>query len=246
MNEVIEKARRLLQLRERAATPGEAQAAARALAKMLDKHRISVAELEASGMGPGDQMSADDGRPILSYRRIPIWKKRLLETLCRHYGVACWRDAKPVDTDRRGRLIYTYNLKLCGRRSDVDILRYMFAWLSAETERLSRQECHGQGSVSHNSWRRGFVNGIKNQLEMARDAVYDENGQAALVLRKRYSDALEFLRRTINLEKARKSYHYIQKDDAAHDAGKKMGESQHLGDRLDSGVHRALPAAAAS
>jgi hypothetical protein len=243
VNEVIEKARKLLQLRERAATPGEAQAAARALAKMLDKHRISIAELEMRGDRDAEPMSVDEREPLLTYSRLPIWKKDLIRALCEHYGVACWRNGRVRGCDMRGRRRVAYAMHLCGRKSDMAMVRYMFAWLSTETEHLSRQECEGMGSVSHNSWRRGFVAGISKQLRMVRDDVTSVNTEAALVLRKRRDDASDFLRRMIKLAKAKKTYHYLDHDPEAHAAGKRRGETQHLGDKLDSGVCRALPAA---
>jgi hypothetical protein len=244
VNEVIEKARRLLQLRDRAATPGEAQAAARALAKMLDKHRISIAELEMRGDQDAEPMVADESEPLLRYKRLPIWKKDLLRTLCEHYGVACWRNGRVRGYDYRGRRRVSYAMHMCGRKSDMDMVRYMFAWLSNETENLSRQECAGLGSVSHNSWRRGFVDGIKKQLRMARDDIAEHSSDAALVLRRRRDDASDLMRKLIELTaKPKRSYHYLYNDPEAHAAGKRRGEAQHLGDRLDSGVCRALPAA---
>lgn len=244
MNEVIDKARRLLQLRDRAATPGEAQAAARALAKMLDKHRISIAELEMRGDQDAEPMSADKQEPLLRYKRLPLWKKDLVRALCEHYGVACWRNGRVRGYDHHGRRRVSYAMHMCGRKSDMDMVRYMFAWLSAETECLSRQECAGLGSVSHNSWRRGFVAGIKKQLRMARDDVAEQNSDAALVLRRRRDDASDVMRKLIDLAgKPRTSYHYLYNDPVAHAAGVRRGEAQHLGDSLDSGLCRALPPA---
>jgi hypothetical protein len=242
MNEVIEKARRLLQLRDRAATPGEAQAAARALAKMLDKHRISIAELEMRGDQDAEPMAVDEREPLLKYTRLPLWKKDLIHALCKHYGVACWRNGKVQGYTLRGHRKVSYAMHLCGRKSDMDMVRYMLAWLSTETENLSRQECEGLGSVSHNSWRRGFVKGIKKQLQMARDDVASTSSDAALVLRKRRDDASDFLHKMVDLTgKPKKSYHRLYHDPDAHAAGVRRGQAQHLGDRLDSGLHRALP-----
>jgi hypothetical protein len=243
MNEVIEKARKLLQLREHAATPGEAQAAARALAKMLDKHRISIAELEMAGEAESEQIVADDNDPLLTYSRLAGWRRSLVHVLCTHYGVACWRKGR-IFTDMRGRRKRKSAMHMCGRPSDMAMVRYMYAWLSTEIERLSRQECAGSGAVSHNSWRRGFVHGIESQLMMARDDASEDNSKAALVLRKRREDAREFMRRAIDgLTNGRKLYGHVYHDAIAYAIGKRRGESQHLGDKLDSGVCRALPSA---
>ena len=64
MNDVLEKAKKLLALRDRAGTRGEAEAAARALAKMLDKHRITMAELQAHD-GNVESIVADQETPLI-------------------------------------------------------------------------------------------------------------------------------------------------------------------------------------
>jgi len=240
LNEVIKKARDLLRLREQAATPGEAQAAARALAKMLDKHRLSIAELEMRGDQDSEDMVADTDEPLLSCSRLAGWKKGLIRILCSHYGVALWR--RSYHSWSRGKRKLTQAMHMCGRPSDMTMVRYMLGWLSAEIERLSRQECAGMGVISHNSWRRGFVTGLGKQLRMARDDVAENNSEAALVLRKRQDDAQDFLHRAIEgLGKGRRNYHRVYHDPLAYADGKRRGEAQHLGDKLDSGLHRALP-----
>jgi hypothetical protein len=79
---------------------------------------------------------------------------------------------------------------------------------------------------------------------MARDDASEDNSKAALVLRKRRDDAREFMRRAIDgLTNGRKLYGHVYHDAIAYAIGKRRGESQHLGDKLDSGVCRALPSA---
>ena len=118
----------------------------------------------------------------------------------------------------------------------------MFAWLSAEIDRLARIECAGRGLLRANSWRAGFVLGIDGQLNGARDSVVKHHGDAALVLRLRNDDAHDFLRRAVDVID-KKTYHNYMRDAEARAAGKRRGEKQHLGDKLDGGVHRALPEA---
>jgi hypothetical protein len=246
VNEIIEKARRLLQLRERAATPGEAQAAARALAKMLDKHRISIAELEMAGEEAAEPMVVDKSEPLVTYNRIAGWRRNLVHVLCAHYGVAVWKRCRSRGWDRRGRMKMAYAMHMCGRQSDMTMVRYMFAWLGTEIERLARQECAGMGAVSHNSWRRGFVIGLDKQLRMARDDASEGRSDAALVLRKRRDDAIDWLRKMIkDLTNGKASHSYVYHDAVAHAAGRRRGEAHHLGEKLDSGVCRALPSKSA-
>jgi hypothetical protein len=236
----IEKARKLLQLRDRAATPGEAQAAARALALMLDKHRITVAELEMRDGEHGEPMAADESNPLLTFTRMPRWRSQLIAVLCRHYGVAAWQKSAYIGRSMRGRRKLQHAIHLCGRASDVDMVRHMFSWLSAEAERLAHQECVGHGAVVYNSWRSGFVVGIDTQLCSVREAVTEHHTEAALVLQSRHQQAAEHLASCVKILETTTHYRFLHSE-AAHAAGKKRGESQHLGDRLDAGVCRALP-----
>lgn len=243
MSDILDRARKLLRLRERAATPGEAQAAARALAKLLDKHRITIASLEMSGAADAQSMFADKTDPLLTFTRLPGWKSHLIKLLCRHYGVAYWRRKSTRGADGRGRQLYSYAIHLCGREDDVAVVRQMFAWLSVEATRLSHGECEGRGAPSHNSWRRGFVAGIGRQLTGARAEVSTLHADAAMALRNRYDDAREFMRESVEglrfATRRRKWWH----DKHAHAAGKQRGESQHLGDKISDNVVLLFPEA---
>lgn len=233
MDRVIEKARRLLRLRDRAATAGEAQAAAHALARMLEKHRITVAELEMRGAGGAEAMVADKSRPLVRYQRLSHWRARLVEVLCEHYGIAFWRRSHVSGTDSKGRIRSNHAIHLCGRPSDVATVRHMFAWLSGEAERLGRKECDGKGTIAHNNWRTGFVEGLDEQLKQARGSIAFGHDEAAIILRERQSEAFDFLRIELDHLGYKTLYRRFAHDEEAHAAGKRRGRAQHLGDSLD-------------
>ncbi len=240
MQDIIEKAKKLLALRDRAATQGEAEAAARALAKMLDKHRITMAEI-ATQKGDTETIVADTRTPLIEWRRAVSWRRALVKALCAHYGVASWRAKTFVGFSRGRRRRYKYAMHLCGRPSDVALVRYLFAWLSAELARISDNVCSGRGHSFKNSWMLGFVEGINQQLNAAREEVAKEMGESALALLDRQQEAHVALEQQVEgLTTLRYS---MRIDGAAHAAGKKRGKAHHLGDKLDTGNARALPAA---
>lgn len=222
IGKVIDKARKLLQLRGRAATPGEAQAAARVLALLLDKHRLQVADLELQGAADPEAIHIDE-RPLVRDRlRIARWQSQLIGVLCEHYGVARWRRI----ARKSGHAIH-----LCGRSSDIEMVRYMFGWLTVEAERIVQTECAGQHRIAFASWRDGFVQGIEHQLLLARQVARSGSGPAGLVLRDRFEQAEKFMEKNVKLSPfRRRSKHRI--NNRAHLAGMRRGKEQHLGPKL--------------
>lgn len=244
MIDAIEKAKRLLALKEGAATAGEAQAAAFALAKLLDKHRISMAEIESAGAAPAEGVIADEDNPLTEWGRAIGWKRNLIAALCNHYGVASWRRKHRAGLARDGRLKYVSAIHICGRPSDMDMVRYMYAWLSGEATRLCKSEAGGSGLRHANSWMLGFVDGIQTQLQAARaEAVKHTSSSVALVLRRRLDDAAAKLAEAIDPSNV--TYYQNRGDEEARAEGKIRGKNHHLGQNLDAGAHRALPEASA-
>lgn len=240
MNDIIEKAKKLLALRDRAGTRGEAEAAARALAKMLDKHRITMAQLQTEA-GNVESAVADEKTPLIVWRRAAAWRRTLIDALCDHYGVAHWRAKRLVGFTRNGRKKYSHAIHLCGRPSDVALVRHLFAWLSAELTRIGNAECAGHGFSFKNSWMLGFAEGINKQLNQAREEVVQDMGDAAMVLQTRADEAMRALEDQIR-GLSHLSY-TVSYRPAAYAAGQRRGVAHHIGDKLDTGNARALPEA---
>ena len=231
--DVIDKARKLLALRDRAGTPAEAAAAARALAKLIDKHRIGIAELEAKSETK-EQCAIDRSEPLLQWRRLERHRRSLCSALCEHYGVAWWQSTVAVGRNGRGN-IYHRAVHLCGRPSDIAIVRYMYTWLSVEVERLGNKK---RRAIDRKSFKLGIVLGIQRQLRELRCEVEQEHG---LVLSDRAGDALAALRRAIKLSTLRSSSTMVSRQ--AYDDGFRAGKNLHLGERLERGPTKSLGAA---
>lgn len=239
MNEIIQKAKKLIALRDRAGTPDEAKAAARALAGLLEKHRISLTELESGG-APKERIIADTAESIISWLRGTAWRRELLDRLCEHYGVANWFWQKHAGFTRAGNHRWEKAFHLCGRPSDIAMVRYMFAWLSNETVRLGKNECAGRGRSFSNGWMLGFVDGIAKQLNAVREEV-NVDEETALALRDRFKESEEEMYKQV--EGLKLHSRSIKFDPVAHVSGRRRGEQHHLGDTLEAGYSRALPEA---
>lgn len=225
---VIDKARKLLQLRERAASAGEAAAAAKALAKLLDKHRLDVAELELDSKQQPEGIVADDKRPLASWKRIEPWRRDLALVLAEHFGVCCWQQGL-----RRPGQAIEHHLCLCGRSSDVELVRGMYHWLGAELVRLCASACHSKGARYARSWRDGFVTGISRQLHAARGEIAQTNTQA-IVLYDRAREAREHLLGLFGKLKPVQWSAHNEVDRQAYFQGRDRGDALHLGERIDS------------
>lgn len=247
---VIEKAKRLLTLRERASTEGEAMAAAKALTKLLEKHRLSVAEVESAegeDQEPVEAFESPEDALIRDYARLPRWRRELVSSLARHYGVATWSSGKMTGWDSRDREQWRWTMRMCGRRSDVEMLRFMFTWLSTEAQRVAPK---GLGRRYRSSWLFGFALGISAQLKDLRE---ESQGEAAMVLQSRYDQARAKLSEKVaDLEDSPKRGK-PKYDKRAALSGFVRGKDQHLGKSLDEEgseregpSHRLLPSSSTS
>ena len=233
---LVATARKLIALRDRASTDGEATAAARVLSVFIDKHRISISELEEKS-GNREECSMDDKDPLLTFRNLLPWRRSLCGTLCDHYGVAWWQRRTWQGRDGRG-AVYQRAIYLCGRASDIALVRHTYAWLDLEATRLASKLSPGGGRSAKKSFLLGFVAGIREQLAKGRVTI----GVAGLVLRDRLKHATEFLDAHMNLKTI--SYRAHRFDQSAFEKGKRNGRDLHLGKRIEPGGARVLQSAA--
>jgi len=241
---IIKKAKDLIALRDRAGTPAESAAAARALAALLDKHRISMTELEMSGSEEKEDIVANRSEPIAVWRRAVTWRRNLISVLCQHYGVAHWHQMAVCSQShsRWGlplRRNYETSVFLCGRQSDMDIVRYMFAWLSADVTRIGKSYCVGRGRRFSHSWMIGFVGGIEEQLTEARRTTLEmKPEETGICLQGRFQEAMEFMRNKLGTKNVKTTSSY---DENASKLGRSKGRAHHLGNSLEKSAPRALP-----
>jgi hypothetical protein len=220
INSIIEKVQKLISL-SKSSNINEAAAAAAAANKLIDQYRLSEADLN-SETELDDPLIEDSGF-VYETKKIIGWKSNLAINLASHYGCAIMNSTFYPS----GRKVSRY--KLFGKKSDIEITRYMFSWLTNECIRLCQKEAHGRGKIFAQSYCQGFVAGIKSQLETSRNAVKKEATSSAIIkIDSREKESLNFRNKLYSL-KAGKYQSASKIDPAAFSAGLNKGKSLHLG-----------------
>ena len=174
LDAVIAKVQKLRALAT-SSNANEAAAAAAAADKLIQEHRLSEAEIEASADVPFELPDEDPG-PLLQQKSRQMWKWHLGSVISDHYDVAHYRMSKWDG----------HAFKMIGRPSDVATVRYMHAWLTAEIERLARPLLREMKA----SFCLGAVLGIRDQLIASKKtATAAASEGAAIVLASRSEQA---------------------------------------------------------
>jgi hypothetical protein len=224
LSSVIERVQKLLAL-SKSSNVNEAANAAAAANKLIDQYRLSEADLSVEQQA-SDPMVEDDGY-IYETGKVTQWKASLVRSLAAHYGVAHYNDNHFPE----GRKVSRF--KLIGRTNDIQIVRYMFTWLSLECQRLADSQAKGLGRVFVSSYCEGFVQGVAIQLRASRQEVKQTATTSAIIkLDARLQESQDFMYGIhTNLRKT-KSYSHAQRDSLAFAAGQQQGQRVHLGSAL--------------
>lgn len=231
LTSVIDRVQKLLAL-SKSQNANEAANAAAAANRLIDQYRLSEADLESTFQNI-EPIEEDEGY-IYESGRINPWKSTLVNVLVRHYGLAHWNDAD-WSTGRQ-----VSRFRLVGRKSDITIAKYMFAWLTAECQRLSDQEAKGKGRIYVGSYCLGFVNGVSTQLRLSRAEVQKDATSAAIVKIGGRSEAAKSFMYSLHNLRSKRSGGSSHIDHNAFSAGKSKGESLHLGSSLGAGGTKLL------
>lgn len=219
--QVIDKVKKLRSLTH-SSNAHEAANAAAAANKLIDAYRLSEHDISVEN-GELDPIIEDDSYIYETGRIIP-WKNVLIHVLTTHYGVAHYIDACYPE----GRKVSKF--KLVGRTSDIHIVRYMFAWLIAECQRLADAQVKGHGRVAVASYCEGFVTGLASQLQASRkEAQQAASSEAIIKLDARLQESRNFMYQKHSNMKHVKTKSHSQRDVGAFIAGQQQGKNIHLG-----------------
>lgn len=165
IQDVLRKVTGLRNLAAKAGTVAEAEAAAARADALIHKYRLSEADVEsASTEAPKE--APTEGAPLAeSMTQIPKWHRRLVCILADHYGCFMWTSGC------RG---YKWKIRIVGRPSDVEVVRYMFAWISTEIARFAQNE---HGKADRNAFCLGACVGIRDALRRSTNTANAEHVQ---------------------------------------------------------------------
>ncbi len=229
---IIDKVKKLLAL-SKSSNIHEAAAAAGAANKLIDEYRLSEIDIAIEGID-SDSIVEDDSY-IYETGRITQWKVDLISTLGSHYGVVDYIFSSYPE----GRKVSKF--KLVGRSSDIQIVRYMFAWLNGECQRLANAQVKGQGHVVVASYCRGFVAGIAIQLHASRQEVQKTATSSAIIkLDARFQESEKFMHSKYNNIKTVSTKSHSQLSPQAYMAGQQQGKNIHLGSAMSGSKTKLL------
>lgn len=216
------KIKKLMALAEGSSYPEEsASALGKAQALML-KHKVDQAMLEdvTEEEGIEDFRDSPLNEEDKGKKKQSKWKARLASVLCEHNG--CSNFSKGV------------NIILVGKPSDVATIRYMYGYCVRQINRLTKQNCKGQGRTYSNNFRYGCIEAIdeamKAEQEALRDSLRANHSEKGLIvidsLVKNHQQSSEFAQKEFKLVSSRTSY---TSNDRARQAGEQAGSSIYRG-----------------
>ncbi len=225
---VIAKIAKLQALAANNTNVHEMQAAANAADRLMQEYRISQAEIEA--------IDASAAEPFVSLKvseggRRTGWREELLWALVAHYGCCFYFNSGR----RAGKGVQSYTV--VGRKSDTDIVSYMFSWLEREIARLGRWHAGGRGVGYATSWLMGCAQGVRRQFDDMREAARQaaQQSSAMVLLDSRCLGSKAEMERLKPDLKTGRAVGSTSNNYAAHD-GYVVGKTMHIKQGLGGGA----------
>ena len=178
-DKTLDRIRKLLRLGQSENKHEAAQAIARAQ-RLMDEHKIEIAMLEDSERELDQEEIEYWSDPLDpgTGSRFPRWRVALAWALCRANGCIPFSNRWTFDERGRGG---RKGIKLVGRASNVQTVRYFYAMCLHEIERLTTIKGKGNGLTWRNNFRLGCVDGINKAIAQEREQMEES-------LRVRYSE----------------------------------------------------------
>lgn len=148
----------------------EAALAAQRAQEIMDKFHLDSAMLDIDG---GAKVEPDE--PIVNFgsKGAPLYEANKRSTWR-------WRLAQEIALANGCRIYLTGgSIQIVGRPSDADTVRYLFAYLMKEVDRLADRESRGCGRTWANNFRLGVVDTIGEKMKEAAQHVREAARQEA-------------------------------------------------------------------
>jgi hypothetical protein len=165
-DQALQKAIKCLEL-SKSDNQHEAALAASRAQEIIDRYNLCVEDIQQGKDPKGDDENIVDFGfdPLHEVCQVDTrWTLRLASTIARLNGCRIY-----YSTKISGSAIF----KLVGRPSDVQSVRYLFAWLEKEVRRITRAECKGCSRKYQIDFRSGVVDTIQHKLDAQRKETFD-------------------------------------------------------------------------
>lgn len=179
--EAIEKVKKLLRLAEHNPNKAESESAAAKAQSIMDEHNLSIATVNA--------LTGREQEPIYRFESSPLnegnngtkstWKQRLGSALARLNGCEMYLKGP--------------NFILVGKPSNVETVRYLYAYCEKQIDALVKANCKGQGRIYANNYRIGCIDGIKSAIEAERKANFDRLRKEAVTIQRCAPESKELM-----------------------------------------------------
>ena len=242
--EKIAQVRKLLELSKNNTNENEMKAAAAAADRIMQSYRIDQAMLEAAD---SEKCEPFVSAVVSKGGRRTAWRERVLRALVDHYGSDFFFSTGRVGGERspgapgsEGHTSYV----VVGKKSDVEIVSYLFTWATEEIARLARWHAGGKGVKYALAWMVGCANGLADQFRdmkaSARAQAEATSSMALAILDKRASETADYMAKTFKITSAKGVTGAYDRD--ARSAGFAVGKKMEIKQGLASGGAAPAPA----
>jgi len=214
----------------------ESATAAKLAQRLLTKHRLTMADLVT---GDSDEEISNDFAPLYEGQRMSTWKNALALAVAKANGCKVF-----INTAiRYGKK--NVSARLIGRESDVAVVRYFFAYLEREIDRLTKGALANgtlSGKGQSNSFRLGAVQAINERLSEGREDARQEareSGYTALVRVDNWDNEVERWAAE-NMRLGQTKAQRSRVDYGAYAKGQRAGRSVSLNKGIGSGAGRGV------
>lgn len=170
---IKERIRKIATLAAKAGTDGEAQAAALALQRLLDKHGLEISDLEE--VGPEKHVEHVVADEIKSYTI--AWKGWLAQVICDNFRCEAYWQKGRGKYDAQGEHRYINRLHFMGLSHDVYLAKEAYVMTAMAMQRLAKKHLrerkraagHSLGvaeamAIRH-AYLKGFVDGLRDAFK---------------------------------------------------------------------------------
>lgn len=168
-SKLFDRINRLLNMANDSSSPHEAQIAARRVAKMMQEHNLSMADvIEHEIINSIDKSIITEPLTTGTYlKRIPTWVQFL----------GC--SMKEFDIECKNRFVNgSWGMHIYGYTTDVAVAKYLFKFLAATAQRKAEDywnSIKGHTTDSkrsvYNNYLEGFAVGVRDEIRRYRDSV---------------------------------------------------------------------------
>jgi hypothetical protein len=146
---ILDKVQKLLALTEaRGATPEEAASAAAKAQALLFEHHLTLAQVEANGHNGEKKEGYDKTYFVLNATKFSLsWHRCLLSGICKaNFAKAIYGQGAKAS--------------IIGRKSDVEVIAYLYQYVSREIDRLADVTRQQEGVIENKRrWKTSFCYG---------------------------------------------------------------------------------------